>query len=147
MPTEVQLRPAKSGITTTVYGPKLRTLKHRGDFQRIRGGVRWSGPSFLMEAKVRQTDESTGPRFGFTITKKIGKAHERNRMRRRLSHAIRAIEIPTALESWDVVIVVRRAAHDASFAELVRDCSAAFAKLSRTADRRTVTQRRPQDAK
>ncbi len=118
------------------YGAALVTLKKRGEFQRLRGGVRWSGPAFLLEGKPRLEPApnhvpATGIRFGFTITKKIGKAHERNRMRRRLSHALRSVAVPLTLETWDCVIVARRPAHDCPFDDLVRDIEAALQRLAR----------------
>ena len=108
-------------------------MRRRAEFLRLRGGTRWSGPSFLFEGKPRGSGEPlSGPRFGFTITKKIGEAHERNRMRRRLSHALRLIETPAALAGWDFVIVARRPALDAPFDDLVRDFKSALARLART---------------
>ena len=116
------------------YGARLTTMRRRAEFQRIRGGIRWSGSAFLMEGKYRAgMPEVTGPRFGFTITKKIGKAHERNRMRRRLSHALRLVNVPTNLATWDCVIVARRAALDMPFDALVRDFTTALARLARNA--------------
>jgi ribonuclease P protein component len=119
------------------YGAALTTIKKRADFLRLRGGVRWSGSAFLLEGKPRPLPAtgqppSTGTRYGFTITKKIGKAHERNRMRRRLSHALRSVTIPPQLIDWDCVIVARRAAHDCPFEDLVRDFDAALKRLART---------------
>ena len=119
-----------------LYRARLVTMRRRAEFQRLRGGVRWSGTAFLLEGKPRATD--SGPlggiaevRFGFTITKKIGKAHERNRMRRRLSHALRLAPVPAALATWDCVIIARPAALTLSFDILVRDFTTALARLAR----------------
>ena len=89
--------------------------------------------AFLIEGKPRAVAciGIAGPRFGFTITKKIGQAHERNRMRRRLSHALRSLKTPPALENWDFVIVARRPALDTPFVTLVRDFNLALGRLSR----------------
>ncbi len=118
------------------YGAALVTIKKRAEFQRLRGGTRWSGAAFLLEGKPRPEPRLgqqplLGIRFGFTITKKIGKAHERNRMRRRLSHALRTIAIPPQLSAWDCVIVARKPAHDCPFNDLVRDFDAALKRLAR----------------
>lgn len=115
------------------YAGRLQTLRRRAEFQRLRGGVRWAGQAFVLEGKARldQTGIS-GTRFGFTITKKIGKAHERNRMRRRLSHALRVVQIPTSLGNWDCVIVARRAALDLPFDALIKDFDVAIARLARS---------------
>ena len=127
------------------YGTALTTLKRRPEFQRLRGGTKWSGAAFLLEGKPRPQPPAgiptgtntaqaviTGIRFGFTITKKIGKAHERNRMRRRLSHALRSVAIPPELVTWDCVIVARKPAHDCPFDDLVRDFATALKRLARS---------------
>ena len=117
-----------------LYRARLATMRRRAEFQRLRGGVRWSGAAFVLEGKPRAADLAaiSGPRFGFTITKKIGKAHERNRMRRRLSHALRLVAIPPSLNSWDCVIVARPSAMTLPFDDLVRDFTTALARLART---------------
>ena len=74
----------------------LVTLKKRPEFLRIRGGTRWSSASFVLETKPRaaptpgRAPDGVGdagvpdPRFGFTVTKQLGNAVVRNRIRRRL---------------------------------------------------------------
>jgi ribonuclease P protein component len=133
------------------YGAALTTIKKRAEFQRLRGGVRWSGAAFLLEGKPRPQPVDgqlpvAGTRFGFTITKKIGKAHERNRMRRRLSHALRTLNMPPQLADLDCVIVARRAAHDCPFEDLVRDFDAALKRLARTPPPRPPTDPANRDA-
>ena len=120
------------------YAGRLKTMRRRAEFQRLRGGARWSGPAFVVEGKrsiTQASDTMHGDmvqvRFGFTITKKLGKAHERNRMRRRLSHALRLVQIPAALRGWDCVIVARPSAFFRPFDALVADFAAALAQLAR----------------
>ena len=131
-------QPIPPGHPLRHYGAKLVTLRRRAEFQRLRGGVRWSGAAFLMEGKpglatpsIASTDTSAPTRFGFTITKKIGEAHERNRMRRRLSHALRLVQVPPTLAGWDCVIIARRPAMTLPFDTLVRDFTTALARLAR----------------
>ena len=136
------------------YGAKLQTMRRRAEFQRLRGGIRWSGTAFVLEGKARDGQpldslpankpDVLGARFGFTITKKIGKAHERNRMRRRLSHALRLVQIPEVLATWDCVIVARRAALDLAFDSLVRDFKSAIARLAKPQPARGLVQKPPQ---
>ncbi|MFM1816337.1 MAG: Ribonuclease protein component, partial [Pseudomonadota bacterium] len=60
----------------------LATIKKRSEFLSVRGGNRWSTPAFLLEAKQRAGQVSADqdmaergvPRFGFTVTKKLGNA-------------------------------------------------------------------------
>ena len=62
------------------------TLKKRSDFLWVRGGRRWSAAAFVLEARTRQNvaDAECPARFGFTVSKKVGGAVVRNRVRRRL---------------------------------------------------------------
>ena len=71
---------------------RLITLKRPAEFKRVRGGKRVAGPWFVIEAKARpahaagDTAAATAAtaRVGLTITKKLGGAVIRNRLRRRL---------------------------------------------------------------
>ena len=129
------------------YIGRLLTLKRRAEFQRLRGGIRWSGKAFLIEGRRRvsaiDVPRPSRTRFGFTIAKKIGQAHERNRMRRRLSHALRTIELPATLMEWDCVVVARRAALDLPFDALVAEFSAAIARLERQAGIKPINSSEP----
>jgi ribonuclease P protein component len=118
----------------------LETLKVRAEFQRIRGGSRVSMPTFLIEAKVRELVTSvakkpemlvSGPRFGFTITKKIGGAVQRNRMRRRLKDAVGRLQSEFARPGFDYVIVARGRSLDCPFDALVADVRSALVRVHR----------------
>jgi len=135
----------------------LTTLKKRREFLRIRGGRRCAAPAFVLEGKPRpapgspaspgsavSTEKSASgaqarttalaglephvPRFGFTITKKVGHAVERNRMRRRLKAAIQ-VAAPLADPRFDYVIIARRAALDRPYDQLVTEFSSAFKRI------------------
>ena len=126
--------------------PTLRTLKSRPEFLAVRGGKRSSTPAFLIEMRERPEPvrEVSGARFGFTITKKIGNAVTRNRIRRRLKAAFAAKAAELARPTCDYVIVARIAALDRPFALLLEDVARAFASLHDSAKRsRTNNERSP----
>jgi ribonuclease P protein component len=107
----------------------LTTLKSRSEFLAVRGGLRASVPVCLLEAKPRQPAQSsvyTGPRFGFTVTKKLGGAVIRNRIRRRLKAAIEQLASLEAKDGHDYVVVARQAAYDRPFADMLADLTRAF---------------------
>lgn len=110
---------------------RLETLKSRRDFLRVRGGTRWAANTFVLEAKPRPDGEKDAgrPRFGFTVTKKLGSAVVRNRIRRRLKEAVRDIAATKALPGFDYVIVARESALSAVFRTLVNDLSYALDKV------------------
>ena len=60
-----------------------------------------------MRIVPRRADE---PRFGFTITQQVGKAVERNRIRRRLKAAVRDVGPDHARREFDYVLIARRPA-------------------------------------
>ncbi len=110
----------------------IATLKKRPEFLRIRGGRRWSGRSFLIECKPRSAinPSSETARFGFTVTKKLGNAVVRNRIRRRLKSAAAMLAPEFAEPTCDYVIVARRSALDCEFQDLCRDMRSALEKLA-----------------
>jgi ribonuclease P protein component len=106
---------------------QLQTIRLRRDFLAVRGGAKSSTPAFLLEAKFRSSErdgkegraDEKPARFGFTVTKKLGNAVCRNRIRRRLKAAICQKGLQVALQGADYVVVARRAAHDMPYADLL----------------------------
>src|SRR5947207_15854397 len=89
--------------------PRVTTLKKRAEYLRVRNGARCATPAFVLEAKVRRDEDRARPthepRFGFTITKQVGKAVERNRIRRRLKAAVRDVVPGHAKGEFDYVLI------------------------------------------
>lgn len=111
----------------------MTTLKKRAEFQRVRKGARWATPAFVLEARER-SDAAPGveaPRFGFTVTRQVGKAVERSRIRRRLRAAVVGIAADHAKADFDYVLIARRPALTAKFAVLVGDLVKALGRVHR----------------
>lgn len=99
----------------------VETLRRRSDFLAARNdGIKVGGPLIGLQMRDRGAPDER-PRVGFTVTKRVGGAVERNRMKRRLRAAARACLAPTAMAGCDYVLVARRAVLDAPFERLVRD--------------------------
>ncbi|WP_180901217.1 ribonuclease P protein component [Martelella soudanensis] len=95
----------------------VERLKTRSQFLAVQKGERRKGPLFLLE-RLDRREPASGPRVGFTVTKRQGNAVERNRIRRRLKEAVR-LKAAFAMEpGCDYVVVGRREVLDASFARL-----------------------------
>ena len=95
-------------------------LKRRAEFLRVGDGKRWHGTAVTIQTEARDTtsQDDGAPRFGFTLTKKVGNAVVRNRARRRLREAVRlAADLP-ARYGHDYVLVGRLAAVRLPFAAL-----------------------------
>ena len=93
-----------------------KSLKLNHIFRRLysTGG---KGNAFLvLYARKNRLQEN---RVGVTVSKKLGKAVVRNRVRRRLREVYRLHE-SRFLPGWDIVVVARGRAVDAGFADLTR---------------------------
>jgi ribonuclease P protein component len=108
---------------------KLTTLRKRSEFLRIRGGARCPTPPFVLETKPRLDHAPGPPRFGFTVTKAMGGAVERNRIRRRLKAAVTAIAATAARPGQDYVLIARKNALDIPFDALKKDLERAFHRV------------------
>jgi ribonuclease P protein component len=92
-----------------------RILK-RVDFLAAAKAARAHAALFSVQARDRKDDEAL--RLGLTVTKKTGNAVERNRIRRRLRAAARAVLPQAGKQGFDYVVVARRAALTADFSDL-----------------------------
>jgi len=113
---------------------RLATLKRRPDFLRVRTGARSACPAFVLEAR-RRDGQAEEARFGFTVSKQVGGAVERNRIRRRLKAAVRDVLLEHARRDFDYVLVARRPALDAGFASLVSDLVQALQRVHASPER------------
>jgi len=87
-------------------------LSRSEEFQRVRRqGRQWSHPLLVLLA-VRNDLDCT--RFGFLVSKRIGKAVVRNRVRRLLREAARA-RIGRIAVGWDLVLIARTSIIQAGF--------------------------------
>ena len=107
-------------------------LLRRSDFVAAAKGRKFHTPRMSVQGLGRD-DEVAGPgaRIGFTLTRKVGHATERNRMRRRLRAAAAAAIAGIAARPVDLVVIGRRDALAAPFPVLVEDLSRAFAAVAR----------------
>jgi ribonuclease P protein component len=121
----------------------MERLKRRADFKAVAGGRRVARAGFVLQA-LKAGPGAGGepdpkihdrpPRFGFTVTNKIGNAVVRNRIRRRLREVVRRVE-GQAEKATDYVLVGRRAALTLQFERLVTDLMTGFEVLSRHGDK------------
>jgi ribonuclease P protein component len=109
-------------------------LKKRADFIAAAQGSRVARPAFIVQARTR--DDAGSIRIGFTVTKKVGTATERNRVRRRLREMVKHADVISPPSARDYVIVGRRAALERDFAAMVDDFRSALNRLARPASDR-----------
>ena len=90
------------------------SLKLNHIFQRL---YRTSGHSNGYLVLYARRNRTTTNRVGLTVSKKLGKANVRNRVRRRLREVYRLNE-ERFLPGWDIVVVARSKAVNAPFEKL-----------------------------
>ncbi len=125
----------------------LVTLKKRAEFLRLRGGSRFATPSFVLETKPRLAvaggvDPGSAPRFGFTVTKKLGNAVVRNRIRRRLKAAVTLLAPEMAKPDHDYVIVARSDALTRDFRDIKKDLERALQRVHHPAPEQRAPSKR-----
>lgn len=85
----------------------------------------------MIQSRARKDDTGGEARFGITVTKKIGNAVERNRIKRRLREALRHEAGVAASPGHDYVLVANRAALDDDFATIARELSRGLDHINR----------------
>ncbi len=107
--------------------PALSRLKRRDEFlAAARDGRKVPGEAFALQ--IRRRDDALAVRVGFTMTRRLGGAVVRNRARRRLREAARAVLAASPARGFDIVILGRPGALTARFADLVGGLRAALAR-------------------
>jgi ribonuclease P protein component len=106
----------------------VEQLKRRADFLRIAGTRRkYVAPAFVLQIARREDDGHV--RIGFTATRKIGNAVVRNRARRRLKEAARAVLPVSAAPGCDYVLVARAGTLTQPYTAILADLQKALGAL------------------
>ena len=96
-------------------------LKKRSEFLAVRAGEKRRGRLFLLEVLDRK--DADPPRLGITVTRKVGNAVVRNRIRRRIREAVRQYAGNDMATGNDYVVVGRNEVLDAPFETLKQELS------------------------
>lgn len=116
----------------SVFAP-IERLRRRADFLTCARARRQSLPAFLLQGRARaagETPDAAAVRVGFTASRKVGNAVARNRAKRRLRAAARAVLPEAARPGWDYVLVARpEATASRPFGLLLDDLRAGLRKL------------------
>ena len=107
---------------------RLATIRKRSDFLAANAGKRASSPSFVLLVRDR-ADGDPAKRVGFTVTKKIGGAVVRNRMKRRLRALAREMLPEGGVAGADHVLIGRAGGIERDFGELRQEFTRALEKL------------------
>ena len=100
------------------------SLKLNHIFQRLYRTSGQANSCLVLYARKNRTNTN---RVGITVSKKLGKAHVRNRARRRLREVYRLNE-DRFQPGWDIVVVARTKSIHAPFEKLTESYLSAAAK-------------------
>jgi ribonuclease P protein component len=127
MPVE----PHTAGKESQTHAGSMRPygrLRKRAEFVAVQKGEKRRGRLFLLE--ILDRGDAGEPRVGFTVTKKVGNAVTRNRIRRRLKEAVRTHAASDMAAGNDYVIVGRRDVLDVPFGALKTELSRRISRKS-----------------
>ncbi|VWX60871.1 ribonuclease P protein component [Sphingorhabdus sp. 109] len=102
----------------------IEVIRKRADFLAANRGKRFVTPHFVLLAHRRRPDhpvEANSLRYGITVTKKIGNAVARNRMKRRF-RALLAQSLPDhGIAGVDHIMIGRKTRNESDFATMRAD--------------------------
>ena len=105
----------------------MSVLTRRADFLAANRGLRVARPGFVLLVNPNPLDQV---RFGITVTKKIGNAVVRNRMKRRLRALLRELLPEQGLPAHDHVLIGRDGGVERDFAKLREELAAALTRAA-----------------
>ncbi len=115
----------------------ITVLTKRADFLAANKGLRNARAGFVL---LTRPNGDSGMRYGITVTKKIGNAVVRNRMKRRFRELLRAALPQKGLANHDHVLIGRAGGVERNFSQMAAELDAA---LSRAAQGKGDSVRRP----
>ena len=121
--------------------PSLSVIGKRSDFLAANRGLRVARPGFVLLANP---NGGKGMRYGITVTKKIGNAVVRNRMKRRFRELLRAALPERGLADHDHILIGRDGGIERDFTALSAELDEALARAAAgKGDRRRPQHRGP----
>lgn len=90
-------------------------LRHNVDFQQVRRNGKSNASPLMVLAFLR--NELDYSRFGFVVSKRLGKAVQRNRIKRRLREVTR-LRLAQIKPGFDLVFIARQPINQASYSQI-----------------------------
>jgi ribonuclease P protein component len=102
---------------------KALRLRGRKAFDAVfQQGRLWANELLILRAAPNGLEHN---RYGFVVSKRLGKAVIRNRVRRRVREGLRSLSLPPG---WDIVVSARGAAARADYHALKRAVASLLAR-------------------
>jgi ribonuclease P protein component len=106
----------------------LKTLTKRADFLAANKGLRNAKPGFVL---LTRPNGGEGLRFGITVTKRIGNAVVRNRMKRRFRELVREALPANGLANHDHILIGRAGGVERDFAKMQGELAQALERAAK----------------
>ncbi|MEL6529734.1 MAG: ribonuclease P protein component [Pseudomonadota bacterium] len=103
----------------------IQVLTKRADFLAANKGLRNARPGFVL---LTRPNGGEGTRYGITVTKKIGNAVVRNRMKRRFRELLRAALPDRGLPGHDHVLIGRSGGIERDFRTMAEELDKALSR-------------------
>ena len=113
----------------TGHSPPYTVIRKRADFLSANRGKRFARPGFVLLVHDRR-DDSPDKRLGITITKKVGNAVVRNRMRRRFRALMREMLADKGRAGADHILIGRQDGIEMDVDRLRADLHKAFDRIA-----------------
>ena len=105
----------------------VTVITKRADFLAANRGLRVARPGFVLLARPNSGE---GVRYGITVTRKIGNAVVRNRMKRRFRELLRAALPAHGLPDHDHILIGREGGVERDFTQLAEELAIALQRAS-----------------
>ena len=107
--------------------PSLSVIRKRAEFLAANRWLRAARPGFVLLARP---NDGQGKRYGITVTKKIGNAVVRNRMKRRFRELLWDALPGAGLPDHDHILIGREGGIERDFGALRTELAAALARAA-----------------
>ncbi len=117
------------GVQPSSFASMIPHLKNRAEFLKAAKSPYAARTGVVVQGRARD-DGDDAIRLGFTATKKIGNAVVRNRVKRRLREAARALVPLHGKAGHDYVFIARAGTQERPWQALLDDVKAALIRLA-----------------
>ncbi len=104
----------------------MESLKTNSEFKRVyKNGKSYATRNLVIYWLPTKLDKN---RYGFSVSKRVGKAVVRNKIKRRLKEIIREFEKQYNFKTYDIIFIARNPIVDLDFSQLKRDVRRLYGK-------------------
>lgn len=112
---------------------KVSSLRKKSDFLRLSEVGRKKHLTFVIIINAPSENSSTGTRVGYAVSKRLGNAVVRNRIKRRLragiSNVISEMETENKRLNYDMLFIAKKEAMNVDFKDMMAQMKSFFERL------------------